>query len=320
VKLILCVVPLLALLVPSVAFGQTAPANAPTLTIKEGTFKDTKNKEVSGSAPVAAGARIWITANDAAPDKIFDTWTGDTQGLSKQGLTEARTLLTMPATNATLTATYKDYKSLRIACIGETSTDMTNYPRDLGKLLNAAHDADKNAPLYDVRNYGVPDSTIVQTEKPWSKTAKHDQAKAFTPHVVIFIFGPQDCQKGKNLNANATFVPEYEKLVAEFAALPTKPKIFICIPPAIAGAGNWGMTNDNMQQKIVPGIKTTAQDENATLIDLAPAFEGHPELIHDAVHLVGDSHKVIADAVYKAILGNTNAAAPSTASAPARQQ
>jgi hypothetical protein len=310
VKLILCIVSLLALVFPTLAFAQTAsaPANAPTLTIKQGTFRDTKNKEVVGSAPIAAGARIWITAADAPPDKAFDKWTGDTQGLSKQGINEAHTLLTMPAGDATLTATYKDYKSIRIACIGETSTDMTNYPKDLGKLLNAPHDADKNAPLYDVRNYGVPDSTIVQTEKPWSKTAKHDQAKAFTPHIVIFIFGPQDCQKGKNLNANATFVPEYEKLVAEFAGLSTKPKIYICIPPAIAGAGNWGMTNENMQEKIVPGIKTVAKDSNATLIDLAPAFEGHPELIHDAVHLVGNSNKVIADIVYKALTAKPDAA------------
>ena len=133
------------------------------------------------------------------------------------------------------------------------------------KLLNA----DKPAVPYDVRNYGVPDSTIVQTEKPWSKTAKHDQAKKFIPNVVIFLFGPQDCQKGKNLNANATFVPEYEKLVKEFADLPTKPKIYICIPPAIAGNGNWGMTNENMQEKIVPGIKQVAKEEGATLIDLA---------------------------------------------------
>ena len=299
----------LTLILSATGYAQTAPATGPTLTIKSGTFRDAKNKEIKEPAPVAAGARIWIQADDPAPDKAFDKWTGDTQGLSKQGVNEAKTLLTMPATDAALTATYKDYKSIRVACIGETSTDMTNYPKDLGKLLNGPHDGgDKAAPAYDVRNYGVPDSTIVQTDKPWSKSGKYASAKAFNPNIVIFLFGPQDCQKGKNLNANATFVAEYKKLVEEFAGLPTKPKIFICIPPAIAGAGNWGMTNENMQEKIVPGIKTVAKDENAMLIDLAPAFEGHPELISDAVHLVKDSHKVIADAVFKALKGEAGAA------------
>ena len=97
--------------------------------MKEGTFRDAKNKEVTGSGTFAAGTKVWITADDAPPDKAFDKWVGDTGGLSKNGASEPHALLTMPAGDVTLTATYKENKSIRVACIGETSTDMTNYPR-----------------------------------------------------------------------------------------------------------------------------------------------------------------------------------------------
>jgi hypothetical protein len=129
VKLCGLLVGLLALVMSSWVLGQTsAPAASPTLTVKDGSFKDTKNKDVLGSAAVAAGARIWITADDAPPDKAFDKWVGDTQGLSKSGLIEAHTILTMPAVDVTLAATYKDFKSVRVACIGDTPTDMTTTP------------------------------------------------------------------------------------------------------------------------------------------------------------------------------------------------
>jgi hypothetical protein len=189
-------------------------------------------------------------------------------------------------------------ETIRVACIGETHTDMTKYDRELMKLLNA----DKPAVPYEVKNFGVPDSTIVQTEKPWKKTAKAGPAKEFQPNIVFFFFGTQDCQKGKNLNANATFTEEYEKLIKEYTDLPTKPKIFIIIPPAIVDGGNWGMTDENFQQKIVPQIKTVAKETGATLIDLGPAYEGKSkDLIHDKIHLVGKSKEIIADLAYKAI-------------------
>lgn len=190
---------------------------------------------------------------------------------------------------------------IRIACIGDTPTDMTNYPKELMKLLNAAHEKDKNAPVYDVKNFGVPDSTIVQTEKPWSKSAKYAPAKAFLPNIVVFQFGLQDCQKGKNLDKVGTFQEEYEKLIKEFAGLETKPKIFVCLPPPVSGKGNWGMTQENLDTKILPLVKAAAKSTGATEVDTYTPWVGHPELYDMQVHLVKESKTILAKTVFEAM-------------------
>jgi acyl-CoA thioesterase I len=188
-----------------------------------------------------------------------------------------------------------------------------HYSRELGKLLNAGRDAGaKDADAYDVRNYGVADSTIVLTEKPWIKSAKFGKAKAFMPNIVVIMMGTQDCQKGRNLDQIATFVPEYEKLIAEFSALPTKPRIFICLPPPIVGSGAWGMTSENLEAKVIPGVKQVAKDLDLPLLDTHTPLSNRPELFHNNVHLVGESNKILASVVYKAITGQGETAAPAT--------
>ena len=171
------------------------------------------------------------------------------------------------------------------------------------KYLNTPDAGNKDATAYDVRNYGVPDSTIVQTEKPWVKTPKCRQAIAFEPNILIIMMGGQDTQRGKNFDQHETFVPEYEKLVAMFSDLPTKPKIYLCLPPPMMGDGKWGLNNENLVSTIIPGVKQVAADLKLPLIDTNTPFLNHPELFHDNVHLVGRSNIVLATAIYRALTG-----------------
>ncbi|MDR0530867.1 MAG: DUF5067 domain-containing protein [Oscillospiraceae bacterium] len=64
-----------------------------TLTVNNGT----------GSGQYTAGAVVAITANEALSGKVFDRWTG----AAVADATAAATTITMPAGNATVTATYK---------------------------------------------------------------------------------------------------------------------------------------------------------------------------------------------------------------------
>ena len=307
-----------------IASAQTTAPKTYKLTMVSGTFRDNTNKEVTGSGDFPAGARIWITADDAAPGKAFDQWSADAGDMSKKGLggnsvKDVRTILTMPAQDLTLTATYKDFKAIRVACIGETSTDMTNYPKELGKYLNSARNAgDKDAEAYDVRNYAVADSTIVLADYPWVKTNKCARAKAFLPNVVIILMGVQDTQKGKNFDHHDTFVAEYENLVKMFADLPTHPKVYVCLPPPVYGNGNWGMTNEALVSTIIPGIKKVAEDLKLPLIDLNTPMTNRPDLVRDNVHLVGEANVILAGEVYKALTGKeppVSAGAPKTPAA-----
>jgi hypothetical protein len=73
-----------------------APASVYTLTVING----------SGSGNYAAGTEVVIVANTPADGKIFDQWTADSGSFADAN--SAGTTFTMPATAATVTATYKD--------------------------------------------------------------------------------------------------------------------------------------------------------------------------------------------------------------------
>jgi len=71
-------------------------ANSYTLTVTGG----------SGSSSYTNGARVTITANPPAVGKTFDRWTGATQHLAS--VLSSPTTVTMPFSNITVTAMYKD--------------------------------------------------------------------------------------------------------------------------------------------------------------------------------------------------------------------
>ena len=194
--------------------------------------------------------------------------------------------------------------AVRIACIGDTITDMSNYPKVLAQFLAADYELAKyHAKSYDVRNYGAPDTTVVMTEKPWIKTPKANDALAFQPQIVVIEIGTQDTQKGKNWDAIATFPTEYKNLINAFASLPSKPKIYICLPPPIYGTTGWGMSEDNLTSTVIPDIKKVAAELNLPVIDLHTALGNRPDLFDHSVHPTGDAKKYIAAAVYTGIFG-----------------
>lgn len=194
--------------------------------------------------------------------------------------------------------------AVRIACIGDTITDMSNYPKVIAQYLAADYPLAKyHAKAYDVRNFGVPDTTVVLTEKPWIKTPKADDAKAFLPQIVIIEIGTQDTQKGRNWNAVATFPAEYKNLVNAFATLPSKPKIYVCLPPPIYGTDGWGMSEENLVSTIIPDIRQVAKELDLPVIDLHTALGNRPDLFDHSVHPTGDARKYIAAAVYTTVFG-----------------
>jgi hypothetical protein len=76
---------------------KNAPPPSYTLTVVGG----------SGSGEYTAGTQVAIVANTPEGSKVFDQWTSDSDG-NFTDATSATTTFTMPATAATVTATYKD--------------------------------------------------------------------------------------------------------------------------------------------------------------------------------------------------------------------
>ena len=78
-------------------FVEAEPAPTYTVTVTEGT---------ANVNAAAAGATVTVTANAAPEGKVFDKWVGE--GVTFANAASATTTFTMPESNVTVTATYKD--------------------------------------------------------------------------------------------------------------------------------------------------------------------------------------------------------------------
>jgi acyl-CoA thioesterase I len=278
-----------------------APATV-TLTVIHGTFHDQTGQVVTGAAIFAVGARVVITADDPGPGKAFDRWTGDIAGI--RDLAATRITYTVPPTDCTLTATFKDSNAVRVACLGDTITTNTHYPRALGTLLSTPYELSRYlAPAYDVREFAVADATIVDSRKPYRTQPACAQALAFQPQIVVIMLGTQDSQRGANYDKIGTFVSEYEKLVGDFTALPSAPKVYVCLPPPIFGESSSGLTNANLEAGVITGIRKVASDLHLPIIDINTPLQAQSQLFFDHAYPTGGAASIIAPAVFTGITG-----------------
>jgi len=132
----------------------------------------------------------------------------------------------------------------RIACIGDSITNTTHvkirdrtklYPHQLSDLLG---------PGYEVGNYGERAHTLSKNGRcrregrPGScsywKTGVFEAARSWNPNIVTILLGTND---GRDFNwesnGEESFVGDYLDLIGVFAALPSRPKIYLGIPPPV---------------------------------------------------------------------------------------
>jgi lysophospholipase L1-like esterase len=84
--------------------------------------------------------------------------------------------------------------------------------------------------------------------------------------------------------------------------LEINPKIFLVKPPPIFD-NKFELRNENLLDRIIPGIEQIANEEGLPIIDVYSALENHPEHFwDDGVHLNSDGAAVIANQVYEAII------------------
>ena len=69
---------------------------------------------------------------------------------------------------------------IRVACVGDSITEGSEYPSELRLLLGAN---------YSVGNFGVSESTVLlNSEKPYMNETAFQNAKEFQPNIVIIMF------------------------------------------------------------------------------------------------------------------------------------
>jgi acyl-CoA thioesterase I len=182
---------------------------------------------------------------------------------------------------------------IRVACVGDSLTQSTEYPYDLWNLLGNQS--------YSLRNFGAGSTTVsLQSETPYMNTTVFRDALNFQPNIVIIMLGTNDAQPSLH-QFNASFVGDYMKLVMAFQGLSSKPEVWVVLPPPIISNQSVKMDSAYFEDTIIPGIMQAANKTDVPVIDVYSTFAEHPDYYLDGVHVNSKGAKLIADTIYSAV-------------------
>jgi acyl-CoA thioesterase I len=182
---------------------------------------------------------------------------------------------------------------IRVACVGDSITGGTEYQADLWMLLGNAN--------YTVGNFGVGGSTAaLDSWNPYINNSAFEEAKKFQPNIVIIMLGTNDANPLIRRN-NGSFVNDYAKLVEEFQALSSKPKIYIVKPPPIFCNGTTPSA-EYFRDHVIPTIEQVANLTNLPIIDVYSALSNYSVFFPDGIHPDEHGAILIANEIYKTII------------------
>ncbi len=184
----------------------------------------------------------------------------------------------------------KTVNTIRVACVGDSITNGTEYPDDLWMMLGAN---------YTVGNFGVGGATVSLDSEPYMNQTEFLKAEQFMPNVVVIMLGTNDAYPARQQYISH-FINDYKELIGGFQALSTKPKIYIVLPPPIF-SDYMGPNGTILVKDIVPLIKQTANELGLPIIDVYTPLVNHPEYFWDGVHPNSQGAKIIATEIYDAL-------------------
>ena len=200
-------------------------------------------------------------------------------------------------------------KITTVACIGGSITEGSNsedpnknYPTYLQEMLG---------PEYFVMNFGVSGYSIVNTDQyAYCKTSQYKKSLEANPDIVIFALGCNDCNPTSNQPYKAwegtdraeKFVKSTKELLDSYKALPSAPKIYMCLPCSLfkVPGDQWNATEwaARIENYALPLLRQIAQEYELPVIDLWSWSKEHPEVFTDGLHPKNESYRDYALAVY----------------------
>jgi lysophospholipase L1-like esterase len=195
-----------------------------------------------------------------------------------------------------------DYRgTIRVACVGDSITfgagvenrETNCYPVVLGKLLGSR---------FDVRNFGVSGATLLRKgDLSYWNLKQFGQLGEFDPQVIILALGTND-SKPQNWAHGDEFAEDLRAMLDHFAASPSRPRIWICLPPPVYET-KWGINEATLNGQIIPVIRRIANERNLPTIDLHQALGGRPEYFPDQIHPNAAGAGMMAMTVFTALKG-----------------
>ena len=185
---------------------------------------------------------------------------------------------------------------VRVACVGDSIT----YGHGIKDRLHDAYPGVLSSMLgekYDVRTFGVSGTTTMTgTDMPYVNEQAYKDALEFNPQIVTIKLGTND-SKPYNWKEQEHFKQDLKTLIESFRALPSKPKIWLCLPvPAYGHA--WSINDSVIYNGVIPYIREVAQEENLPLIDLNTPFQGKRQYFPDTIHPNEEGERMIAEIIF----------------------
>ena len=186
-----------------------------------------------------------------------------------------------------------------MACVGDSITfgsgvegrESNAYPAVLQRLLGEK---------FEVKNFGVSGMTLLKKgDKPYWKNRTFEDATNSKPNIVVIKLGTND-SKPQNRTNITDFAADLAAMVEHFAALETKPKVFLCLPVPVYKTLS-GINEESVSGEIIPAIRKVAAEKKLPIIDLHTALANQPSLFPDGVHPNAAGAKRIAETVHAAI-------------------
>ena len=185
----------------------------------------------------------------------------------------------------------RNVQIIRVACVGDSITELTNYPEELQSMLGDG---------YTTRSFGSSGSTVLlNSYMPYAYQITFAGAKKFLPDIVVIMLGTNDARTD-NFKSVDKFSADYIRLISEIQDIETDPQIFLVKPPPIF-ENELYLESVNLEQ-ILLLIEQVADQLGLPVIDVYSALEGRSEYFEDGVHPSIEGASVIADEVYKAII------------------
>ncbi len=179
----------------------------------------------------------------------------------------------------------------RVACVGDSITQITTYVSDLQAMLNQN---------YTVANFGACGATVsLSSVEPYLLENISKAAQAFQPNIVIILLGTNDARQDVYPYID-TFVDDYKELISKFQALESNPKIYLVIPPPVFN-NTIGISKSDLADGVIPRIRQVANETGLPLIDTYTPMLNHPDYFIDGVHPNDDGARVIGEIIFKEI-------------------
>jgi len=196
-----------------------------------------------------------------------------------------------------------DWDTIRIACVGDSITygsginnpTSNSYPSQLSRLVG---------PLFDVRNFGVPGSSVVsgliQQRSGWdrgySTQMAYQRSVVFGPDIVICNLGINDVTN--EAFSVDEFVADYVALIESYRALPSEPTVIIWgkHTPLFPGQAFYEHPRLELIQEALDRV---VEETGVETLDMYAPFEDSAERFPDKIHPDQQGAGIIADVTYE---------------------